>query len=29
VLTLGVDDENGNVALLTPSKIARLGAKMY
>jgi len=29
VLTLGVDDENGNCILLTPDKDAKIGVKMY
>jgi tRNA-binding protein len=29
VLTLGVDDAEGNVVLLMPSKKAKLGSKMY
>jgi len=29
VLTLGVDDDDGNVVLLVPDKKAKLGAKMY
>lgn len=29
VLTLGVDDDNGDVVLLTPDKKAKLGSKMY
>jgi tRNA-binding protein len=29
VLTLGVEDELGNVVLLSPTKNAKLGSKMY
>ncbi len=29
VLTLGVEDEDGNVVLLMPTKKARLGSKMF
>ncbi|MEM5801702.1 MAG: tRNA-binding protein [Candidatus Aenigmatarchaeota archaeon] len=29
VLVLGVDDNNGNVVLLTPEREAKIGAKMY
>lgn len=29
VLTLGVEDESGNVVLLTPSEKAKLGSKMF
>lgn len=29
VLTLGVDDENGNVVLLRPTKNAVIGTRMY
>ncbi len=29
VLVLGVDDENGNVVLLTPERNAKIGARMY
>lgn len=29
VLTLGVSDDNGNVVLLSPTKDAKLGSKMF
>lgn len=29
VLTLGVTDENGNVVLLSPTKSAKIGARMF
>lgn len=29
VLTLGVEDEEGNVVLLRPTKTAKIGSKMY
>ncbi len=29
VLTLGVEDENGNVVLVRPSKEGRVGSKLF